>query len=132
MSLTVLFVRRLARAVWCLAIAAGVPGAASAQTASTRPSPWTAQTISDSTPDGSAERVRFIHQPLAGNVQIIARVDFLALRSHGGLMLRASLQSAAAYASIRLSATGGPDFHHRARTGGPITKGTGELAIAAQ
>ena len=117
------------------------------------PSPWTSRdvgapalagnathssgvfTISGAGTDiwGTADQFHFVYQPIAGDAEIIARVDSLTMQhawSKAGVMIRASLQGGAVHGTALVSASRGVHFQYRAAAGGVSTSVTGTTAGA--
>lgn len=115
---------------------------ATAATAQSLPSPWTARDIGSPTPAGSSsydsgtrsfqidaggadiwgtsDKFRFVYQPITGDVDVIARVDGVTAAdvwSKAGVMIRASLAANSAHAFALVSSAKGTAFQRRRTTG---------------
>src|SRR5829696_721593 len=139
-----------AAAVWILVSIASATTAYARQ--STLPSPWVARdigapaipgstvfnapagfTLTAAAEDiwGTSDQFRFVYVAVPGNVDVRARVtaiDASSTWSKGGVMIRASLSSAAAHASAFVSSANGLAFQRRPAYGGLSLHTTGELA----
>jgi regulation of enolase protein 1 (concanavalin A-like superfamily) len=151
-------VRLCANFLLCL-IALSVTRPASAQVppaapvASMVPAPWVATDIGNPLTGGSSvfdtdrfeisssgqdiaglnDQFRFVYQPLAGNVQIKARLDRLApthRSAKAGLMIRTSLESDAAHGAVLMSADGELALHWRYEAGAWTTTSRGKTTIS--
>jgi regulation of enolase protein 1 (concanavalin A-like superfamily) len=105
------------------------------------PSPWSARDIGSPALDGStsfsngafrieaagtdiggaADQFHYVYQPVAGDVDVRARVDSVSMVhawSKAGVMIRASLAADAAHVSVFVSTRGGTIFQRRMMSGG--------------
>ncbi len=70
---------------------------------------------------GASDQFRFVYRPVTGNVEVVARVNSIALAhnwSKAGVMIRESLTGASRHASTFMSAGKGYAFQRRFDTGG--------------
>src|SRR5262249_38620626 len=80
---------------------------------------------------GSSDQFYFIYQPIAGNVEVTARVDsifYAAASSSAGVMIRSSLNANAVYGAALASAGNGLSFVRRGKTGGFARSVAGDKA----
>jgi hypothetical protein len=149
---SMVLVRRLALG-FVVAVSIPDPARAQIQTTSTRQSPWVAHDVGGSTPgaeshfdngrltissgggqmQGPADQFRFVYQILSGDVKITARLDSLApalLWSNAGLMIRSSLEPAAAHGAVVVRGDAGPALQTRTQNGGLTTTRSSDLSGA--
>jgi regulation of enolase protein 1 (concanavalin A-like superfamily) len=82
---------------------------------------------------GTADAFRFVYQPVAGDVEIVARVTSIEHThrwSKAGVMIRANLTAGAPHAFMLVSGSSGTAFQRR-RTSGGLSTHTGGPAVAA-
>src|SRR5262245_54311032 len=115
------------------------------------PSPWVSQDIGGPQPAGSAsfasgvftasgsgkeiynaaDQFQFVYQPVAGDVEIIARVDSVSPTqkwSKAGVMIRGSLTTGSAHALVAVTVANGIHFQRRSANGGSTVGTAGEVA----
>ena len=134
-----------------LVVSCAITGRLSAQVTS----PWSARDIGAPTPTGSSsydqatgsfaitaggadiwstsDKFHFVYQQLAGDVEIIARVDSITMAnawSKSGVMIRGSLAANAPHASAFVSAGRGVAFQRRTQTGGASAHTSGGIFAA--
>jgi regulation of enolase protein 1 (concanavalin A-like superfamily) len=127
---------------------------ATATTATTAiPAPWTAADIGSPALAGSstysngvftveaagndiwntADQFRFVYQPVAGDVEVVARVDSLMAVggfTSAGVMIRAALTAGSMHGYTAETGTNGVYFRRRVTTGGTTTSLQGALVSA--
>ena len=114
------------------------------------PAPWTAADIGSPALAGSstyssgvfavdaagtdiwntADQFRFIYQPVAGDVEIVARVDSLTVVdpfTNAGVMIRASLAAGSIHGYTSETGSNGVYFRRRLATGGTTTSNQGAV-----
>jgi hypothetical protein len=80
---------------------------------------------------GTSDALRFLHQPIYGNVEVIAKVTSFTNTSSGaagGLMIRSSMDADAAQASIVLTPSNGVKFYSRTTAGGSNATASGSAS----
>ncbi len=136
-------------AIWCLLYGVNVAGAG-AQTTWSLPAPWSAQDVGSPTIAGTSsfdqgtftitasgadiwglsDQFHFVYQQVSGDVDVIARVDSVAMAhawSKAGVMIRASLAPDAAHGFALVSAGRGAAFQRRTLDSGSSTSTAGPL-----
>ena len=137
----------------CVCLTMWVAALAAPLSAQTVPTPWTSRDIGAPALAGGAshasgvfslqgagtdiwntsDQFHFVYQPIAGDAEIVARVDSLTLQhawSKAGVMIRASLQAGAAHGFALVSASRGVHFQYRVAAGGLSASVAGSTGAA--
>ena len=82
---------------------------------------------------GTSDQFRFVHQPMTGNGEVIARVASLTnpnAWAKAGVMIRSQLTAGSAHAFALVSAANGTAFQRRITAGGASTNTAGPASVA--